>query len=205
MTARTRSVCNHRSGRRRSRAKTDAKPAGRPSPANLCRQKPLQPRKQASHVARLALPHHENPPAGLPQQPDVPPVTLDVPVEFPSPERRVGLRPATAVPACVTMPPASMNENHLAVTRQHDVRTAGKVAPVQAESTPHRVHEPTDDKLRRRIPSVDARHAVRSLLRCEDIHIAGLPRVCNGDRSTLGATPHDTSIVPCGLPTAPSG
>lgn len=189
---------------RRRRTATETNGTERSFPVDLRRQEPIQPREQAFRVARLALPHHENPPAGLPQQANVPPVTLCVPVELPSPERRVGSRPGAAAPAGVTMPPASMNENHLAVTRQHDVRTAGKVASVQAESIPHRVHEPTDDKLRRRVPAADARHAVRSLLRREDIQFASLLRVCNGNPSNLNAASHDTSITR-GPPTEPSG
>ncbi len=57
-------------------------------------------------------------------------VTGDVAVKLGIPEFRAGLRSLPTLPAAMAMPESAMDENDLAIAREHDVRVAGKVPPV---------------------------------------------------------------------------
>jgi hypothetical protein len=57
------------------------------------------------------------------------------------------------------MPETSMDENHLAVTRQHDIGVSGQATHMEPISKAHGMHNPTHRQLRLRIRLPDPRHA----------------------------------------------
>jgi hypothetical protein len=64
----------------------------------------------------------------------------------------------------VTMPEASMNENYLFMSREHDIRIARQVMTMNPKPIPHMVNEGPHQVLRFGVPSLDATHDPTSLV-----------------------------------------
>ena len=60
------------------------------------------------------------------------------------------------------MPEAAMHEHNRAVFRQHDVRPARQILPVQAEPKPHGMQDPADRQFGGGVLSTDRRHVAGS-------------------------------------------
>ena len=78
-------------------------------------------------VASSTFPHRANLPAHLPECGAVSHVTCDIFVEFPVPELPVRRRRSCLGTSAVTVPEASVNEDHGVPSGEHDVRASGKV------------------------------------------------------------------------------
>lgn len=104
----------------------------------------------------------------FPNDKDIPPqgaellsiacVPLHVAGELRYPVPMIAARKFAAVAASMTMPEASVNEDHLAKARKDEVRRAGQIARVQAVPVSARVDEPANGHLRARVEFPDARH-----------------------------------------------
>lgn len=67
------------------------------------------------------------------------------------------------------MPEAAVDENNLAMTREDDVWSARKVAPVQAVAIAQCMHEPANQHLWFGVRAADSRHAPLALLGGKDV------------------------------------
>ena len=85
-------------------------------------------------------------------------VTGDVAVELGVPEFRTGLRSLLALPAVMAMPETAMDKDNGAVAREHDIRAAGKVPPVQTVAEAFAKQHGADELFRTGIAAFDRGH-----------------------------------------------
>lgn len=108
--------------------------------------------------AQLALPDHANTPSHLSKGVDRISITLDVGCELGRPEPLVRCRCRRESTAGVAVPEATVNEDHGAMTREHQVWTARQVTAMQAESQPLREQQTAQSTLRHRVLVANGAH-----------------------------------------------
>ena len=126
------------------------------------REQPRQAFLEIGKLTEFTLPDHDHAPAELLKISSVPSVAFDVGSELALPELLPGLRGCGVAAALMAMPEAAMHEHNRAVFRQHDVRPAGQILPVQAESKPHGMQDPADRQFGCGVLSTDRRHVAGS-------------------------------------------
>jgi len=142
---------------------------------------------QLGRISCPAFPDYKHSPVHGPEGFDVPSVPINIPPTLLLPELCVGRGSNPAVPTAVHVPETAVDKDHLAMTRQHNIRRARQLSPMQAESVSHAMNRPAHDDLRLRVPATDARHAEPALFSIQHIsHEYGLSavRVCHSDGCT---------------------
>ena len=113
---------------------------------------------EPARTFRLALPNNKEAPASRLQPAKVLRVTFDVPRDFRPPKGPVRLRPLRAVLTAMTVPEASVNENHLAATGEYDIRLAGQTGTLKPKAVAHPVRHPPHDLFRLCIVAPNGTH-----------------------------------------------
>ena len=85
-------------------------------------------------------------------------VTGNVAVKLGVPKFRAGFRSLPALPAVMAMPETAMNKEYRAISREHYVRVAGKVSPVQAVAESFAKEHGADELFRTGIAAFDRGH-----------------------------------------------
>lgn len=124
---------------------------------------------QSRHVSCPAFPDHEDSPPHAFQGPHILPVPINIPLALLLPEFLVGRRSNPTVPAAVFVPEAAVDKDHLAMTRQYNIRRARQLSLVQAEPVSHAMNNPAHDDFGLRVLASNARHAVPVLFSIQHI------------------------------------
>lgn len=93
-------------------------------------QKFFQLSGQLLDIAGLALPHYQRLPTCLFERFANPFIPSYILVDFLIPKRNSGRRTGSLLAPLVAVPEATMDENDLAMFRQNNIRTTGKIAAV---------------------------------------------------------------------------
>lgn len=117
----------------------------------------------AIDVAGLTFPEHENVPAALPQRGFVPPVPLDIAIQFGLPELAVRSGYAVAGAIFMAMPKATVNEDHFSAWPEHKVGAARQILHMEAVAVAHCVDQPSDAHLWLGVFAADPAHDVAAL------------------------------------------
>jgi hypothetical protein len=137
---------------------------------------------------QCAFPYRENAPAALfkPRHCDV--ITRAIPGNLVLPELFPCCGPFEQM-AAVPVPEATVNEYDGVVLRKDEIRAAGQLAVLQAETETESMQGAADHHFRSRIASPDTAHIEPALLRCKYVH---------GGRANLyscfGVSAHPSSI-----------
>ena len=109
-----------------------------------------------------ALPNSQDSPTHSPQPRNILPIPLGIPFKFWPPIPPVALRNARVQTSLRRMlvPKTPMHEYHALPSRKHKVWLARQIPPVQPESTSHRMHKFSNNKLRRRPLAPDTAHVL---------------------------------------------
>lgn len=102
-------------------------------------------------------------------------VTVNVPLEFLTPELFVGSRNGCVATVFVPMPETAVNEYHCLVLREHKVRGAGQLPDVKSISEPSGKKNGAKCSFRPSVLSANARHHAASLWSGWDAH--GMRRI----------------------------
>lgn len=86
------------------------------------------------------------------------PVARDIRCQFVPPECLVARRGSGKSATRVLMPKASVNKYHRLVPRENQIRPAGQLPAMKAETQALPVQKGTDSALRQRVLPLDARH-----------------------------------------------
>lgn len=119
---------------------------------------------------RLARPDDHDVPSLLPQGGVVLVIAIDVLCDLVEPEFAVGGRELASL-AGVAVPEAPVDEHDGVVLRQDYVWSSGKISPVESKPKTETVQQRPNQDLRPRIPVLDSRHNLASLLLGKDIHL----------------------------------
>ena len=101
----------------------------------------------------------------------------------------------------MAMPKAAMNEDDRAVFRQHDVRPARQILPVQAEPKSHGMKDPADRQFGGGVLSTYRRHVAGS----NGADVSLLIHIAYAKGSHLSHLPADQACRPCALESDASG
>lgn len=121
-------------------------------------------------MLQATLPYHENPPPLLLQLVDVPLITLDIFLEFLSPELCTCRRRRAVRTLIMAVPETTVNEDNGTISWQHNIGAAWKLAIVKGKSESEPMQRLSNAQLRGRILPSNTRHHSRPRLFAYDIH-----------------------------------
>ena len=126
---------------------------------------------------QLAFPYNENVPATLFERRFRPAITilrcLDLCTPELGPRRR--LRRKRTLP--MTMPKATVHEDHLVPSRKNNVGCSGQIADMQSIAIAHRMQHLAHDEFRLCVATSNTRHVVSPLIGCQHIDHSLVPRL----------------------------
>ena len=125
----------------------------------------MQACEQAALVVHLALPHNQALPAHSLQCTQGSSVASACCLELSIPVFDASAGSRSQATSFVTVPKAPMNEHNLAPAPEHDVRTARKIARVEAKSIAVAMQKTADAQLRASVFAANSRHQCTSLRR----------------------------------------
>lgn len=134
--------------------------------------------------SELAFPDGQDAPPQFAEIPSVARIARDVRFELCGPEADVRLGCGRTLASGVTMPEATMDEDHRSMPWEHDVGGAGKIAAANSEAKAHAVQEGTHHELGLRVPSADAGHEGGAVVGFESVGQAD-PTLVDGWLDTL--------------------
>lgn len=132
-----------------------------------------QSRSVLNRVFQRALPNGGHTPAKRLKHLHVPPVAINIVLEFPLPELFVGIRSGGIAAALVSMPEAAVNEHHRLMLRKHKVGRAGQLSDMKSIAKSPGEKTRPKGPLRPSILSANARHHAAALRGGRDAHDLG--------------------------------
>lgn len=109
------------------------------------------------------FPNDSHAPAEAVERFCMPPVAIDISLEFLHPELLVGSRGGCVTTTFVSMPETTVNEHHRPVLREHDIRDAGQLFDMKSIPKPLGKKNGTKCPFRPSVLSADARHHAAAL------------------------------------------
>lgn len=104
-----------------------------------------EPMRELRLVLRLAFPYDQRTPSESLKIGQLPIVAGDILNELLLPESSSGLRCGRPTASAMSMPEATVYENHLLASRKTDIGGSGKITPVQTITITETVQEPPNE------------------------------------------------------------